>query len=72
MFGLSSRVSSVLALLVVGGLLAGCTSTPLNRPPVVDRGATVVSAMPVLASPNVPLVKLPQDLKMRVNRVITR
>ena len=63
MFGLSSRVSSVLALLVVGGLLAGCTSTPLNRPPVVDRGATVVSAMPVLASPNVPLVKLPQGFE---------
>ena len=63
MFGLSSRVSSVVALLVVGGLLVGCTSTPLNRPPVVDRGATVVSAMPVLASPNVPLVKLPQGFE---------
>lgn len=63
MFGLSSRVSSVVALLVVGGFLVGCTSTPLNRPPVVDRGATVVSAMPVLASPNVPLVKPPQGFE---------
>ena len=63
MFGSSSRVSSVLALLVVGGFLVGCTSTPLNRPPVVDRGATVVSAMPVLASPNVPLVKPPQGFE---------
>lgn len=63
MFGLSSRVSPVVALLVVGGFLVGCTSTPLNRPPVVDRGATVVSAMPVLASPNVPLVKPPQGFE---------
>ena len=63
MFGSSSRVSSVVALLVVGGFLVGCTSTPLNRPPVVDRGATVVSAMPVLASPNVPLVKPPQGFE---------
>ena len=63
MFGLSSRVSSVVALLVVGGFLVGCTSTPLNRPPVVDRGATVVSAMSVLASPNVPLVKPPQGFE---------
>ena len=63
MFGLSSRVSSVVALVVVGGVLVGCTSTPLNRPPVVDRGATVVSAMPVLASPNVPLVKPPQGFE---------
>ena len=63
MFGLSSRVSSVVALLVVGGFLVECTSTPLNRPPVVDRGATVVSAMPVLASPNVPLVKPPQGFE---------
>ena len=63
MFGLSSRVSSVAALLVVGGFLVGCTSTPLNRPPVVDRGATVISATPVLASPNVPLVKPPQGFE---------
>ena len=60
MFGLSSRVSSLATLLVMGGLLVGCTSTPLNRPPVVDRGAMVVGSNPAMVNPVVPPVKLPQ------------
>lgn len=63
MFGLSSRVSSVLALLLVGGVLVGCTSTPLNRPPVVDRGATVTGSTQVMATPVIPLVKPPQGFE---------
>ncbi|WP_210545748.1 peptidoglycan DD-metalloendopeptidase family protein [Rhodoferax sp. PAMC 29310] len=59
MFAMSGRVSSVLALLVVGGLLVGCSSTPLNRAPVVDRGATTAGSIPVLMDPNTPLVKQP-------------
>ncbi len=57
MFGLSSRVSSVVALLALGGALVGCTSTPLNRVPVVDRGAMSVGSTPTVMDPNVPLVK---------------
>ena len=63
MFGMSGRVSSVLALLVVGGLLVGCSSTPLNRAPVVDRGATVAGSTPVVMDPNTPLVKQPQGFE---------
>jgi LysM repeat protein len=59
MFGLSSRVSSVMALLVVGGLLVGCTSTPLNRAPVVDRGTAGVGLIAVPMDPNTPVVKQP-------------
>ncbi|MDO8450649.1 MAG: peptidoglycan DD-metalloendopeptidase family protein [Rhodoferax sp.] len=38
MYGLSGRLGSVLALVVVGALLGGCGSRALNRAPVEDRG----------------------------------
>ena len=38
MYGLSGRLGSVLALVVVGALLGGCGSRTLNRAPVEDRG----------------------------------
>jgi lipoprotein NlpD len=38
MFGLSVRLGSVLALVVAGALLGGCSTRALNRAPVEDRG----------------------------------
>lgn len=63
MFAMSGRMSLVLALLVAGCLLVGCSSTPLNRAPVVDRGATVTGSVPVPIDVNTPVVKQPQGFE---------
>lgn len=63
MFGMSSRVSSVIALVVVSVMLVGCTSTPLNRAPVVDRGATGMGSTAVVMDLNTIVVKQPQGFE---------
>ena len=56
MYGLSSRLGSIFA---VGLLLAGCSSTSLNRAPVEDRGAAIGKPAQVVMDPNTPPVKQP-------------
>ena len=56
MYGLSSRLGSVFA---IGLLLAGCSSTSLNRAPVEDRGAAIGKPAQVVMDPNTPPVKQP-------------
>lgn len=56
MYGLSSRLGSVFA---IGLLLAGCSSTSLNRAPVEDRGAAIGKSAQVVMDPNTPPVKQP-------------
>lgn len=54
MFGMSGRLGSVLAVMVVGLVLGGCGSKVLNRAPVEDRGAgssRPVPAVTDLATP---------------------
>lgn len=56
MYGLRIRLGSAL---VVGLLLAGCSSTGLNRAPVEDRGAAMAKPASVVMDPNTPPVKQP-------------
>lgn len=56
MYGLSSRLGSVFA---IGLLLAGCSSTSLNRAPVEDRGSAIGKSAQVVMDPNTPPVKQP-------------
>lgn len=51
MFGLSARLGSVSALLLVGALLAGCGTKVLNRAPVEDRGAVPGKPAPAAIEP---------------------
>jgi lipoprotein NlpD len=51
MFGLSVRLGSILALVVAGSLLGGCSSTALNRVPVEDRGIGAGNAGPMVMDP---------------------
>lgn len=59
MFGMSSRVGSVLTLMVAGGLLAACSSTSLNHAPVEDRGAMTGRPASVQMDPTTAAVKQP-------------
>jgi lipoprotein NlpD len=58
MFGSSGRLNSILVLIVTAGLLAGCSSTALNRAPVEDRGSAGRSS-PVMPDANTQAVKQP-------------
>ena len=59
MFGLSGRLGSVLAVVVVGLVLGGCGSKVLNRAPVEDRSAGSGRAATGVADPTAPAVKPP-------------
>ena len=59
MSGLSARLGSVLALVVVGVLLSGCGSRTINRAPVEDRASGVGKQAPVLMEPSTAAVKQP-------------
>jgi lipoprotein NlpD len=56
MYGLRIHLGSAL---VLGLLLAGCSSTGLNRAPVEDRGAATAKPASVVVDPNTPPVKQP-------------
>lgn len=56
MFGLSVRLGSVLALVVAGALLGGCSTRALNRVPVEDRGIGSGKG-PVVVEPAAPVVQ---------------
>lgn len=58
MFGSSGRLNSILVLIATAGLLAGCSSTSLNRAPVEDRGSAGRSS-PMMQDPSTPVVKQP-------------
>ena len=60
MSGLNGRVGSVLALVVMGVMLAGCgSSVPLNRAPVEDRGTSGNKPAAVVMDANTVAVKQP-------------
>lgn len=59
MFGLSSRLGSVLAVVVVGLVLGGCGSKVLNRAPVEDRGAGSSRPVTAVMDPTTQAVKQP-------------
>ncbi|WP_114969444.1 peptidoglycan DD-metalloendopeptidase family protein [Rhodoferax ferrireducens] len=57
MFGLSVRLGSILALVVAGSLLGGCSTKALNRAPVEDRGIGSGKAGPAVADAATPVVQ---------------
>ncbi|MBU0590307.1 MAG: peptidoglycan DD-metalloendopeptidase family protein [Gammaproteobacteria bacterium] len=59
MFVLCGRGSVLWAVLVASALLAGCSSTRLNRAPVEDRGTGMGRPAPVQMDPNTQAVKQP-------------
>jgi lipoprotein NlpD len=59
MFGLSGRLGSVLAVVVVGLVLGGCGSRALNRAPVEDRGAGAGRTAPAVTDSTTQAVKQP-------------
>ena len=59
MYGLSGRLGSVLAIVVVGALLGGCGSKVLNRAPVEDRGTGAGKSATVAMDPTTQAVKQP-------------
>ena len=59
MFGLNSRLSAFLVVVVVGGMLTGCGSTALNRAPVEDRGITDKSSSGFMDPTTAPVKQLP-------------
>ena len=57
MFGFSAPLGSVLTVMLVSVVLAGCGSRVPNRAPVEDRGAATTVSEPVAMDPTTPAVK---------------